>query len=166
MMDLSQQKEQFSFAYVRAVAAATGFGVSEPSVDDDSIDLMIASRSTSGTVKRPRLELQVKCTEGGLLINESFNYPLKIKNYDDLRDPDVLVPRVLVVVRVPAEVDQWTEPSDEQLILRRCGYWASLRGMDATKNGTTVSISLLRTNRFAVQELRAMMQRIEQGGQP
>jgi hypothetical protein len=166
MMDLSQQKEQFSFAYVRAVAAAAGFGVSEPSVDDDSIDLMIASRSTTGTVKRPRLELQVKCTEGEALADESFSYPLKIKNYDDLRDPDVLVPRVLVVVKVPAEVDQWAASSDEELILRRCGYWASLRGMDATENKATVSISVRREDRFTVDGLRAMMQRIEQKEQP
>ena len=166
MMDLSQQKQQFSFAYVRAVAAAAGFGVSEPSVDDDSIDLMIASRSAVGTVKRPRLELQVKCTESEALADESFSYPLKIKNYDDLRAPDVLVPRLFVVGRVPADVTEWVASSDEQLVLRRCGYWASLREMLATENAATVSVLLSRENRFTVDGLRGIMQRIEEGEQP
>ncbi len=165
-MDLSQRKEQFSFAYVRAVGATAGFGVSEPSVDDDSIDLMIASRGSGGTVKRPRLELQVKCTEAEGLTDEAFSYPLKIKNYDDLRDPDVLVPRLLVVVRVPADPREWTDSSDTQLILRRCGYWVSLRGCEPSENTVTVSVSLRREDRFSVAGLGAIMERVARGDQP
>ena len=41
MMDLNQCKEQFSIAYVRAVASAAGYGVQKPDVDDDSIDLRV-----------------------------------------------------------------------------------------------------------------------------
>jgi len=165
-MDPSQQKEQFSFAYVRAVAAAAGYGVSEPSVDDDSVDLLIASRSTAGTVKRPRLEVQVKCTADDLLTTETFSYPLKIKNYNDLRDPDVLVPRILVVVRVPDNVAEWSEVTDEQLLLRRCGYWLSLRGRPETDNENTVSITMQRDNRFTAESLAAMMKRIGAGDSP
>jgi len=166
MMDLSQQKEQFSFAYVRAVAAVAGFGVSEPSVDDDSIDLQIASRSTAGTIKRPRLELQVKCTAQDRLEDDEFSYALKIKNYNDLRDPEVLVPRILVIVRVPSELEEWVAVSDEQLTVRRCGYWASLRGMAETDNADTVSVRLQRENRFTAEGLRTIMARIAEGEQP
>ncbi len=38
-MDIDQRKEQFSHAYVKAVAAVAGFAWYKPSVDDDSIDL-------------------------------------------------------------------------------------------------------------------------------
>lgn len=165
-MDISQQKEQFSFAYVRAVAAVAGFGVFEPSVDDDSIDLQIASRSTAGTIKRPRVELQVKCTEGEPLEADGFSYALKIKNYNDLRDPEVLVPRILVVVRVPTDLAEWVAVSDEQLTVRRCGYWTSLRGMAETDNTETVSVRLQREHRFTVEGLRAIMTRIAEGEQP
>ena len=37
MMDISQRKEQFSIAYVRAIASVAGFSVSTPGVDDDSV---------------------------------------------------------------------------------------------------------------------------------
>jgi len=163
MMDLSQQKEQFSFAYVRAVAAAAGYGVSEPSVDDDSIDLSIASRSATGSVKRPRLELQVKCTEAPLLDEDSFRFPLKPKNYEDLRVSEVLVPRILVVVRVPDDVGDWLQASDEALVLRRCGYWRSLRGMVSTENKSSISVELSRQDRFTVDSLRGIMDRISKG---
>ncbi len=166
MMDSSQQKEQFSFAYVRAVAAAAGYAVSEPSVDDDSIDLQIASRSLTGCVKRPRLELQVKSTADLALDDESFAFPLKIKNYNDLRDPDVLVPRILVVVRVPDDIAEWTEATDNELLVRRCGYWATLRGAPATANQHTVSVDLHRANRLSRDALMDIMTRISQGDAP
>ena len=37
-MDIAAMKEQFSKAYVRAVAAVAGFSGYEPEVDDDSVD--------------------------------------------------------------------------------------------------------------------------------
>lgn len=166
MMDLNQQKEQFSFAYVRAVAATAGYGVSQPAVDDDSIDLQIASRSTAGTIKRPRLEIQVKCTADEPLAEDQFAFPLKIKNYNDLRDPNILVPRLLVVVRVPKDVRDWVACSDEQLLLRHCGYWVSLRGMAETPNTQTVSVSLPRNQPFDAEGLGELMSRIGEGGLP
>ncbi len=166
MMDVSQQKEQFSFAYIRAIAATAGFGVSEPSVDDDSIDLMIAGRGVGGTIKRPRLEMQVKCTTAEILTEESFSYPLKIKNYNDLRELNVLVPRILVVVLVPAQVRIWITSTDQALLLRRCGYWCSLRGHPPSYNTATVSVALRREARFNVDGLRGIMNRIEKGDQP
>lgn len=39
-MTLDQQKEQFSYAYVRAVAAVAQIAVTPPTVDDDSVDLI------------------------------------------------------------------------------------------------------------------------------
>jgi hypothetical protein len=41
-VDLNAQKEQFSRAYVFAVAAVAGYATYTPSVDDDSFDLWIA----------------------------------------------------------------------------------------------------------------------------
>ena len=57
MMHLDQQKEQFSKAFVHAVATIAGYGTYQPAVDDDSIDLGIAARGGLHTTRRPRLEL-------------------------------------------------------------------------------------------------------------
>ena len=164
-MHIDQRKEQFSFAYVRAVAAAAGYTVDERSVDDDSVDLLISSRSKLGTIKSPKLELQAKCLGDGPCVGDEFGYALKLKNYDDLRDPDVQVPRILVVVRVPTDDKQWLTGDDNSLLVRHCGYWYSLRGLppytgNAKPENAKVTVQLPRGQRFDVDGLRAMMERI------
>ena len=66
-VDLNLQKEQFSRAYVPAIAAAAAFAAEEPLVDDDSVDMEICARGGEGTTKSPRLEVQVKCTSSDVL---------------------------------------------------------------------------------------------------
>ena len=47
-MTPEQQMEQFSLAYVRAVAAAARIKVDRPEVDDDSVDVQFSVRSVVG----------------------------------------------------------------------------------------------------------------------
>ena len=84
-MTIDDQKEQFSFAYARAVAAVAQIAVSEPAVDDDSIDLLFQQKGGGRVFRSPRLEAQVKCTESATLHEEHVAYPLKLKNYEELR---------------------------------------------------------------------------------
>lgn len=100
-MDPSQQKEQFSIAWVRTVVSVAGYAVYQTSVDDDSVDLGIAMRGGRGTVRSPRLEVQLKCTAAPNWQSDLMRFPLKRKNYDDLRVDNVLAPRMLIVVCVP-----------------------------------------------------------------
>jgi hypothetical protein len=163
-MDINQRKEQFSRAYVLAVAAASGYAWYEPSVDDDSIDLGLAEKGGRGTVRSPRLELQLKCHSAETPSSGSFSYNLKIKNYEDLRDATVQVPRILVVVLVPEDVADWLTATENELVLRRCGYWVSLRGEPATTNQNTIAVSIRRDQGFHPESVRALMARICQGG--
>jgi hypothetical protein len=84
-MTLDDQKQQFSFAYVRAVGAVSKVVVSEPSVDDDSVDLSFQWRGSGGRVRSPRLEVQVKCSEVATVHPQHIAYPLKLKNHENLR---------------------------------------------------------------------------------
>jgi hypothetical protein len=159
MMDISQRKEQFSRAYVHAVATVAGFSLYRPEVDDDSIDLTIAGRGGQGIPRPPRIEIQLKCTSQDLLHRQHLVYPLKRKNYDDLRRVELVVPRLLVVVTVPDDESEWLHQSEENLILRRCAYWASLRGLDEMENVRSISIRLPRQNVLSVEGLRGLMKR-------
>jgi len=89
-MDINAKKEQFSQAYVQAVAAVAGYSWAKPCPDDDSIDLTLAAKGGGGTIRSPKLDVQVKCHAAEVLAEPSFSYALKIKNYDDLRDANVL----------------------------------------------------------------------------
>ena len=159
MMDLSQRKEQFSRVYVRAVVTIAGFTIYVPEVDDDSIDLGIAGRLAHGTPRRPRIELQLKCTSVKALRGDHVVYPLKLKNYDDLRLDDPIVTRMLVVVLVPGDESQWLRQTEEELCLRRCAYWRCLRGMGESRALAKVAIRLPRQNLFSVEGLQALMSR-------
>ena len=165
-MTIDDQKEQFSFAYARAVAAVAQIAVSEPTVDDDSIDLLFHQKGGGGIVRSPRLEAQLKCTDAASVHPEHVAYPLKLKNYEELRSGDVLVPRILIVVIVPQNLDEWLLHSEQELSMRRCGYWLSLRDWPATTNATNVTVHLPRTNQFTVAQLQEMMQRIGNGQYP
>jgi hypothetical protein len=166
-MDIAQRQEQFSLAYLRAVAAVAGFTVYKPEVDDDSIDIGVAGRGADGSTRSPRVELQVKCTsQQGMLTPEHLAFPLLLKNYNDLRPENVLVPRILLVVVVPENLDEWLIQTEEHLAMRRCGYWVSLRGMGETTNTTSVTVHLPRSQVFTVVELQEIMQRIQTGGLP
>lgn len=165
-MDINAKKEQFSQAYVQAVAAVAGYVWAKPSVDDDSVDLTLAARGGSGTVRSPKVDLQLKCHAAPLPADSHFSFPVKIKNYDDLRDEAVLVPRILVVVLVPEDVSEWLNHTEQELALRRSGYWVSLRGRPETTNTGSVTLQIPRIQPFTPVELQAIMQRIGGGGMP
>jgi hypothetical protein len=162
-VDLNEQKQQFSAAYLRAVAAAAGFAVAVPETDDDSVDLTILSRLP----RRPRIDVQLKCTaDRNWLDKDHVPFSLKLKNYDDLRVEDVAAPRLLVVVSVPDECGSWLAAAEEQTLLRYCGYWHSLRGMPPTSNEAGVTVHVPRTNSMSPEALKAMMVRVSEGGLP
>lgn len=165
-MTLANQKEQFSKAYVRAVVSVAGYTIYEPVVDDDSVDIGIAARGGRGTTRSPKLDLQLKCTERDVLSDEECRFQLSIKNYNDLRGEGLQVPRVLVVLIVPDELDNWVSQSEEEMIVRRCAYWVSLREYKETANISSVTIPIPRDNIFSVDALKEIMDMIASGRRP
>ena len=156
-MTEEQQKEQFSIAYVRGVAAVAGVNTYKPEVDDDSVDIGFATKVVRDRVQRPRIEAQLKCTQLFSEIEGHWHFTLKLKNYNDLRE-DSLVPRILIVLFVPTDPNAWLEQSADQMLLRKAAYWVQLAGSPATTNSTSVTIPIPKTNLFDVQALRRLLQ--------
>ena len=159
MMELGQRKEQFSHAFVRAVAAAAGFSVSLPGVDYESVDMTLSGGTSEGLTCPPRIDLQLKCSSRELVRGDQVIYPLDLKNYNELKISEVLVPRLLVIVLVPSSESEWIQQTEGELSMRRCGYWLSLLGMPDTTNSANVSVRLPRANIFDVSALRGLMGR-------
>lgn len=165
-MYITNQKEQFSIAYVHAVASRAGFKLVRCDVDDDSIDVQIAADRKFGTIRRaPQIALQAKCTETDNGKGAHIAYSLKLKNYDDLRDENVHIPRILVVVCVPRDLATWLDQSSEQMIMRNCGYWSSLRGYPESTNDSKV-VHVPRGQMFTVRALTEMLTRVGEGALP
>lgn len=158
-MDINARKEQFSNAFLLATAAVAGCSVAKPSVDNDSIDWTLSNRLP----RRPKLDVQLKCTSDNDDHEEFIPYSLKRKNYDDLIVTDLISPRALIVVSVPDKIEEWVSLTRTELILRRCARWLSLAGMEPTENATSITVYIPQWQRFTVESLNGIMETIDRG---
>lgn len=159
--------EQFSEAYITAVASAAGCKVQRWGVDDECVDVVIGRRSAPGcAVVSPRLEVQLKATTSRCRRSGHVAYPVDIATYDALRMDNVTVPRVIVVVLVPRWAQHWTKHTEARLALHHCAYWYSLRGMPASGNGTSCTLHIPRSQALTSASLDAIFTRLENGGLP
>jgi hypothetical protein len=157
-VELNTQKEQFSVAFVHAVASAAGVKIIRADVDDDSID--VGLERTGGCA--PKLDLQLKCTADAIPNTGDISFSLKLKNYEDLRRM-TFAPRWLVVMFVPTDLLQWLEipGHPNPTILRRCAWWKSLAGEPDVDNTASVTVHLPRQNLFTAEAINARMDEIE-----
>jgi hypothetical protein len=113
------------------------------------------------------LDLQLKATINADTSDPAtIGYDLRVVDYDKLRRSDVPVPRILVVLELPADESAWITQTVEELILRRAAFWISLRGRDATKVTTTTRVRLPRTNVFTPLSMTDLLARVRAGGVP
>lgn len=161
-MDPKRRKEQFNVAYVGAIAAQIGINNARTDVDDDSVDVYLVGKNYSGKIRNPQIQLQLKCTSQDLVSGTVVKFPLKRKNYDDLRGENVLCPRYLAVLLVPRLEDEWIEHSDKGMLLRHACYWVSIRDLPDTNNAS-VTIDVPLSQRLTPNELKRMMTRASDG---
>ncbi len=156
IVDINIQKEQFSIAYVRAVSSVAGYSCQAPEVDDQSIDINIKSSKRP----YPQLDAQLKATaQLDLIKADHINFALPIKNYNDLRGNNVLVPRILVCVILPNDDPKcWIEQNEEQLSLMKCAYWMSLKEAEETTNTTSVTVKIPILNTFTPSTLKKLIE--------
>ena len=157
------QQECFSQAFLFAVAAAAGCATGKANVDDDSIDWTLSCKLKP---RRPKLDVQLKSTIRNASGGEFISYDLKRKNYDDLIATELSVPRILVLVIVPDSISDWISLTTDELLLRHCAYWISLRGQPEVENLYTVVVSVPRTNLFTAEALRRIMHSVNDGDEP
>lgn len=155
-MTEEQQKEQFSIAYVRAIAAVAGVKADRPETDDDSVDLRLSIKSIVGKPLPPLVEVQLKCTSENILRPDGIHFELRRNNYDELRGQR-LIPRYLIVLLVPASLGDWIRQAPEELALRKCAYWLSLVEHPETENQASVTVTISPEQIFSVQTLAAWL---------
>jgi hypothetical protein len=158
-MDPNHQKDHFSRAVVRALAAAAGVGATVPEYDQNSRDVLFTADDTPDA---PGLELQaqLKCTSGVDLTADEFTFQLPVRDYERLRQTGAYIPRILIVVVVPDDPTDWiVTTSPEQIALKRCAYWRSLAGKPSTTNTSSVGVKMRTADVFDVAALLNNLQR-------
>lgn len=160
-------ESELSYAYLHAVASHAGMAcsVSGKHEDNNGIDATVTAWGpfeSGGYLSEVTIKVQLKATIAAPAKDgPGLSYLLKgITRYDDLRTETVSIARILVVLFLPADAKMWLEHSSEQLALRRCAYWQSLRGAPATTNESGVTVNLPINQEFNAQALKKLAARL------
>ena len=159
-MTPEQRMEQFSFAYVRAVAAHADCAVTDNHYPD--INSKDGTISADWGRRRPKIDFQAKATSQDVLRDGAVRFRLPISDYDNLRRRDT-VPHILIVLLMPEDEADWLNQTSEELAMRRCAYWKSLEGMSESPNVSTVTVRVPVSQTFDSAQLRDMMNRVDRG---
>ncbi|WP_313605217.1 DUF4365 domain-containing protein [Rhizobium sp.] len=157
-------ESELSYAYLHAIASACGMaceicGRHEDNAGADARIIAWSPFENGGYRTEIELKVQLKATiKTPAIIDDCFSYSFQgISRYDDLRKDSQTVPRILVVLFLPKEPEQWIEHGEDALLLRKCAYWVSLRGAGESANETSQTVYIPRSQRFDVPGLNKLI---------
>jgi hypothetical protein len=150
------KKELFSYAYMTAIAAAAGCELLIPRMDYDSLDGQVISSAG----RRPQLCVQLKATSSQCIADGQVTFSLPIKNYDDLRTEERVVPAMLVVLHLPEDRDHWLTHEQDLLLLRNNAYYLNLAGRPAVDNVRSVSVHIPVEQRLTSASLQTLLDHV------
>jgi hypothetical protein len=158
---------ELSYAYLHAVASKAGFACEYTTRHMDSVAVdaivreegrFLASDSVLGSFEA---HLQLKATYQRLKeIDGRWSFSLPIHQYNRLREPRIQNSRILVVMQLPANPEEWLRHSEDALVAKQCAYWVSLRGAPATDNEKEQTVYVPRLQLLSPESLTALMTRL------
>jgi len=96
-----------------------------------------------------------------------FSYAFRgIHQYDRLRQNNGEPHRLLVVLVLPNNPDEWLTCSPEALLLKKAAYWVSLYGAPAVDNTAATTIYIPKVQLLDTSGLRSICQEIGRGNIP
>jgi len=160
-------ESELSYAYLHAVASQAGMACKVGSRHDDNngIDATLTAWGpfqNGGYLTEVDIKVQLKATVSAPVddgINLSY-FLQGVTRYNDLRTSTVSVPRILVVLFLPTDAQDWLNHSENELALRQCAYWQSLRGGPAISNSSGTTVYLPKVQMFTPQALKELAARL------
>lgn len=160
-------EEDLSISYLRAVAAQAQVTFELRHRDENSIDVHLSKQTTTedGNEFYAMFNVQLKATFSGYTeTNTTIHYPLNVKNYNDLRRP-ASNSIILCLLILPNDCNGWISQTPEELCLKKCMYWLSLKDYPETQNTTSVTVEIPKTNVVTVEALLNMIHDVANGGE-
>jgi hypothetical protein len=160
-------ESELSYAYLHAVASNAGMACRPGSrhEDNNGIDAALTAWgpfNKGGYLTEVDVKIQLKATIATPPDNgQNLSYFLSgVNRYNDLRAATVDVARILVVLFLPKDANEWLSHSADELALRKCAYWQSLRGAPATVNESGATIYLPKAQMFTPQAIGELCVRL------
>jgi Domain of unknown function (DUF4365) len=133
------------------------------------IDLSLRKVAVLGGCHRDtsvQVGLQLRSTTRTSVTETEVKLDLDVPTYHDLRASVTYCPRILVVLIMPEDEDEWVVQSPDELAIRHCAYWLSLQGYPETSSRSTIRMGIPLTNVFSVESVRTIMQSIQERKTP
>ncbi|MFO0967416.1 MAG: DUF4365 domain-containing protein [Gemmataceae bacterium] len=166
MLSPQNVEAELSYAYLHAVASRGGFACEGAfrHLDDAGVDAVVREDNRrlapDSVLTSFELHVQLKATfQQPAEIDGRFSYSLTVRRYDKLRNPRVNSPRILAVLYLPENADEWLRHTEDALIAKRCLYWASLRNAPDSQNPKHQTVYIPRAQVLSVASLTDLMTR-------
>jgi hypothetical protein len=159
-------KEGLSRAYILAVAHRAGFNcaIREFDYGVDGTFIEVADLPNGGKCESGfKLDFQAKASTRVVRNNGFVSYPLDAESYNRLVTLRGGTPRVLIVLELPDDPDEWLTIDEAQLVLKNCGWWHSLTGEARTTNTASRTIRIPNSQLFNVPALNDLMTKVTRG---
>ncbi|WP_181970584.1 DUF4365 domain-containing protein [Kitasatospora xanthocidica] len=163
-MTLNSEVWQGHFAegLVWALACAAGLNPGKRVLDVDGVDIQICFPGKAGTKRYPLIEAQIKSCSNPTYVNDSFSYPIPVKNYNDLIGvvgEDLPSRRYLFLAHVPAEKTEYVESSVGSSQFRHAIYWVDLMEKDPIdpEKQAHKSVHVPKSNLLTVETLTGLV---------
>jgi len=175
MLTREHIQEDLSRAYIQAVAAKAGVNVAlsarahDYGVDGTFHQVEIRPESRDGKAYGRRcesgfcLDFQAKSSTSWDEKEGEIVYDLEAKTYNDLVSrAKSATPIILILMCLPSDEKQWLVWSEEELLLRKCGYWHRLTG-ERTGNTGTTRIRIPKSQQLDPAAIIGLLESVEAG---
>ncbi len=156
------KQEQLSLAALHATCAKAGFAYRVSGRIQDNwgwdADVDIKEKlDPASELYDFRMKFQVKSTRQDLTIREGrVSFPLDVTFYNRLRAAAGSdCPTYLVIFQLPGSEADWVSATPNDLVLRRCLRWVSLRNAPDTTN-STITVYVPESNLLTPDALRTL----------
>ncbi len=167
MITEQHQKESLSRAFAMAVGCKAGMNCQLGAEFDYKIDgnyrevekLPNGKRAESGF----QIDFQLKASENVIVKDDIVEYNLDADNYRHLINQKAGTPRILILFRMPKNIEEWLEITEENTVLRNSAWYCSLNGNQYKDNSSTVKITIPRANLLTPSALSELMEKVKAG---
>lgn len=155
-------REDMSVAYLQAICACNGYSLEDVKHDNYGVDCHVVCKGKAGpsSLKNDSMiHIQLKSSGSKISVDTAgnLNYPLEMKNYENLRDTDSFIPKILVLLHMNLLKTDWIDQNKDRLEIRKGAYWYNLKGMPAVSNKSSVTITVPSGNLLTPEALKDLM---------
>lgn len=164
MLDKNHLMEELCKAYMHAVCSMAGCTISKPD-PDYGIDCHLEEINKIDDQFLPTgicLDIQAKSTTNFEIKDNLIVYNLKNRNYN-LLIKNTTTKRILVLLLLPKEKDEWLNNDINSLIIKKCAFWCQLNGKEKENPDNLTTIKIPTNQIFSPDNLKEILFKIKQG---